>query len=240
MDTVDSVEKSTPPPQSSTASLVVQPEKSQPASDTPSSTSQQTAESGSGLGGPGQYLNHGKWKYFMKSLPAEVRAQLWIDKEAVYSVTEERCANSMTDMLNLFFEVPGTAPASGGAVSTTKRPRILDATSCVGGNSFSLQKKFDLIACEFDPIRYKMLQHNMRVLGAPVEDPERLRYAYRRRLLRHRRPNMHVYASEWYSCSLISADINHLLDRSHEAHKSINSWCVCPHNLECCRHTVAV
>jgi len=81
----------------------------------------------------------------MKSLPAEVRAQLWIDKEAVYSVTEERCANSMTDMLNLFFEVPGTAPASGGAVSTTKRPRILDATSCVVSEETVLVYKKSLI-----------------------------------------------------------------------------------------------
>lgn len=123
------------------------------------------------LGGPGQVLDHGKWAYFLRSQPPEVRAKLWIDKEASYSVTEERCANAMTEMLQLFFVRDDSA----------SQPRVLDATACVGGNSFSLQKKFSTIACEFDPIRFKMLQSNLEVLGAPVNDPSKLKYVFARK-----------------------------------------------------------
>ena len=150
------------------------------------------------LGGKGQWQNHGKWKYFLSSQPPEVRAQLWLDKEASYSVTEERCANAMTQLLQLFIVDDSVtqikAPASGGGSSDRdgdaktgggnggnqgpqrRRPRVLDATACVGGNSFSLQASFDTIACEFDAVRFRMLEHNLRVLGAPVGDPERLKY----------------------------------------------------------------
>ncbi len=60
--------------------------------------------------GPGKMLNHGKWSHFLPSQPPEVRARLWLDKEASYSVTEEKCADAMTDMLALFFRARRSRP----------------------------------------------------------------------------------------------------------------------------------
>jgi 16S rRNA C967 or C1407 C5-methylase (RsmB/RsmF family) len=86
-----------------------------------------------------------------------VRAQLWLDTTATYSVTEEKCADAMTHLLSLFFKP---------AFKIGHQPTVLDATACVGGNTFSLQKLFKTIACEMDSVRFTMLKTNMRVLGA--------------------------------------------------------------------------
>ena len=76
---------------------------------------------------------------------------LFIDDEALYSVTEQAGANAMTDMLRAYVPVGMT---------------VMDGTACVGGNTYSAQQHFPTVAVEQDSLRCRILRSNMAVLGA--------------------------------------------------------------------------
>eukprot|EP00045_Choanoeca_perplexa_P001861 m.22096 g.22096 ORF g.22096 m.22096 type:complete len:339 (-) comp11201_c0_seq1:67-1083(-) len=96
------------------------------------------------------YRGHGKLEYFFPSAGRRI-ADLFLDDESKYSVSEEAGANAMTDLLR--------AHVPAGAT-------IMDATACIGGNTFSAQKHFPTVAVEIDPLRNRILRSNMAVLGA--------------------------------------------------------------------------
>ena len=82
-----------------------------------------------------------------------LRAQLQLDAEAHYSVTDEEMADRLTD------EVSRLAGVSA-------QTAIVDATACVGGNALSFAKRFErVVAIESDATRLAMLRHNAAVLG---------------------------------------------------------------------------
>ena len=91
---------------------------------------------------------HGKWRYFLPSVPQEVCDDLLIDEEGLYSVSSEDHADVMTAILRHL------------QVDT-----VLDGTACVGGNVHSMASGgFKVWACEKDPARCHMLRHNLGVL----------------------------------------------------------------------------
>lgn len=93
-----------------------------------------------------------KKDYLFKFVPSEVRAQLLLDEEAAYSVTDQFTADRMTrDIVNI-------TGCSGV---------ICDATACIGGNTASFAKAFrHVIAIEKDKCRFDMLSNNMNILKA--------------------------------------------------------------------------
>jgi len=96
----------------------------------------------------------GKRDYFFGSIPQEQRAQIQMDVEASYSVTEMNLAEDTTKLI--LSALDSTSPADA---------TITDATACVGGNTASFSKHFAKVnAVEVDETRVRMLQNNMRVL----------------------------------------------------------------------------
>jgi hypothetical protein len=84
--------------------------------------------------------------FLFKKLDPSLRAQMQLDKEAFYSVTDQRVADKIS---NFLLEL---VPASS---------TITDGTSCVGGNVMSFSKVFHSVnAVERDATRFQMLKNN--------------------------------------------------------------------------------
>ena len=84
----------------------------------------------------------------------EVREQIQLDDVAMYSVTDMRTADEISDFIG---QLNGLNQSS---------LVITDATACAGGNTSSFCKKFPKVqAVEIDDTRYKMLEHNLKLLG---------------------------------------------------------------------------
>jgi 16S rRNA G966 N2-methylase RsmD len=90
--------------------------------------------------------------FLFRYVAPEIRDQLRMDDEAVYSVTDQVTADKISaDLLQIV-----------GCRNVT----LCDATACVGGNAFSFARSFDhVVALEIDPVRHEYLQNNMQVLG---------------------------------------------------------------------------
>ncbi|EGD73457.1 hypothetical protein PTSG_05160 [Salpingoeca rosetta] len=96
---------------------------------------------------------HGKLAYFFPGVAEDKRKQLALDTEAYYSTTDAPSADAMTELLSCFVQ--------------DKASPVLDATACLGGNTFSLQRRFkNTYALELEEERIPLLEHNLRVLGA--------------------------------------------------------------------------
>jgi len=86
---------------------------------------------------------------------ADVRSRLRFDDVSLYSVTNQFYANAIAQHVRA---LPGVTSDTG----------IVDGTSCIGGNTASFARVFDLVdAVEIDRSRCDMLRHNLNVLGLP-------------------------------------------------------------------------
>lgn len=86
-----------------------------------------------------------------KNVAAALREKLKIDNVASYSVTDSDIADTMTKRIRKY--------APDARV-------ITDATACVGGNTASFAREFDVVhAIELDQARAEYLAHNMALLG---------------------------------------------------------------------------
>ena len=99
-----------------------------------------------------------KRNFFFSNLPESLRSNILLDEEAMYSITNNRDADKMTNII----------------IATLKKyvskPNfiITDGTACVGGNtiSFARHELFELVnTVEIDNIRFNMLCKNLQICG---------------------------------------------------------------------------
>ena len=91
----------------------------------------------------------GKFEFFFRTFPVELREALQMDEVATFSVTEGSLAETTSKRL---LALPGITDASC----------IVDATACVGGNSMSFIMHFGIVhSIELNKKRCKMLRHNL-------------------------------------------------------------------------------
>ena len=100
------------------------------------------------------YKNHPKSNFFFSRYPPEIRKKIMYDDEALFSVTDSRSADKITEILS---KLDGISNSSV----------ITDMTACVGGNSISFSDKFRKVnSIELDDKRYELLKYNIHnVLG---------------------------------------------------------------------------
>lgn len=94
-----------------------------------------------------------KRDFLYRDIPKNVRNMIQIDDVGLYSVTDMRTADQISDFIS--------------RLDGLKKDDIVitDATSCTGGNTFSFSKKFKTVhAVELDSNRFTMLRHNLDVL----------------------------------------------------------------------------
>lgn len=92
-----------------------------------------------------------KRDFYFRYVPPTIRAQIIMDHEASYSVTDQVTADKITKDIKAF--------VTAGAV-------ITDGTACIGGNTYSFAKEFRSVnAIEIDPLRCSYLKNNLGVLG---------------------------------------------------------------------------
>jgi 16S rRNA G966 N2-methylase RsmD len=90
-----------------------------------------------------------KIRYYFNDEPDDVIKKIQFDDVSLYSITRQDIANKMTTILTKLRYI-------------TTKSLILDATACIGGNSYSFAKTFDkVIAVEIDERRCEMLKHNL-------------------------------------------------------------------------------
>ena len=96
-----------------------------------------------------------KINFLFKLVPDEIRAKLLLDKEALYSTTDQVTADKITrDILRY---VP-------------RKSTITDATACIGGSTYSFIQHFsNVIAIEYDKQRFEYLQYNMSILSQDLK-----------------------------------------------------------------------
>jgi tRNA/tmRNA/rRNA uracil-C5-methylase (TrmA/RlmC/RlmD family) len=93
-----------------------------------------------------------KLDFLFKFVDYQIRSKILLDEEALYSTTDQITADKITTDILSF--VPRTST-------------ITDATACAGGNTYSFAQHFDHVyAFELDHMRVRILQHNMKLLGA--------------------------------------------------------------------------
>ena len=83
----------------------------------------------------------------------QIRKQIQLDDVALYSVTDMRTADEISDYIS--------------QLDGLNRPNLIitDATACAGGNTSSFSRKFNRVhAIEINEIRYKMLVNNLKLL----------------------------------------------------------------------------
>ena len=91
-----------------------------------------------------------KKDFLFRYVQPEIRKQLKLDEEALYSTTDQVTADKITKDILKF--VP-------------KRCTITDATACIGGSTYSFAQCFsNVIAIEYDKTRFNYLQFNMNIL----------------------------------------------------------------------------
>lgn len=94
-----------------------------------------------------------KIDYLFSNIPQNIRNQLQFDDEALFSITENRVADIIS---NIILDLP----------EVTKDSTITDLTACVGGNTISFSRVFNsVITVEIDDVRFNMLVNNINVLG---------------------------------------------------------------------------
>lgn len=93
----------------------------------------------------------GKKIYLFSKLPKHIRRQIQMDEVAVYSITDDKTADEITDLL---INLPGISSAS----------TVTEGTACVGGNVLSFCQKFHHCnALELDDERFDMLAENVKL-----------------------------------------------------------------------------
>jgi hypothetical protein len=84
----------------------------------------------------------------------KVRAQIQMDATATFSVTDEVTADEITKKC---LSLPNVTMANTA---------LVDLTACVGGNTSSFAKRFEVVVgVEINDERFAMLRHNTRLLG---------------------------------------------------------------------------
>lgn len=100
-----------------------------------------------------------KWEVLWKSFPSQVRQQLFLDQVSFFSVTDYCSAELISEAL--------MCPEMNGADMNHCKRIMVDATACVGGNSFSFIKSFEkTYAIELDHKRAGLLRHNLGIVSA--------------------------------------------------------------------------
>lgn len=94
-------------------------------------------------------IGHPKLKRFFARLDPLVRNTLAFDQESVYSTTTQDDADAITHTLTAFLP---------------RSDVVVDATACLGGNTYSLQKIFPTVAIEIDRERAHRLKGNLQLL----------------------------------------------------------------------------
>lgn len=97
--------------------------------------------------------DNGKVNFLFSKMDAAQRLKMKFDSTALFSVTDQKTADQITDMVK----------ALPGVDSST---RIVDGTACVGGNviSFAADGAFSEVwAIELDPNRFELLKNNLNV-----------------------------------------------------------------------------
>lgn len=91
-----------------------------------------------------------KKDFLFRFVQTDIRKQLKLDEEALFSTTDQVTADKITKDILRF--VP-------------RKSTITDATACIGGSAYSFVQNFsNVIAIEYDKKRYEYLQHNMSIL----------------------------------------------------------------------------
>ena len=91
-----------------------------------------------------------KKDFLFRYVHPEIRKQLKLDEEALYSTTDQVTADKITKDILKF--VP-------------KKSTITDATACIGGSTYSFAQCFsNVIAVEYDKTRFSYLEYNMNIL----------------------------------------------------------------------------
>ena len=94
----------------------------------------------------------GRLDYLFAHTPASLRAQLQLDADVRFMVTDEASADRITEIIT---RLEGVTPHTV----------VFDGTACIGGNTLSLAKSFaTVVSIESDVARFAMLTHNCNVL----------------------------------------------------------------------------
>lgn len=93
---------------------------------------------------------HGKTNFLFSNLTVEQRKSIQMDDEALFSVTDCRTADLISEKILALQDVDVLS-------------RLTDLTACVGGNTISFAAKFAHInAVEINARRHEMLIHNVK------------------------------------------------------------------------------
>mmetsp|Transcript_4775 Transcript_4775/g.7226 ORF Transcript_4775/g.7226 Transcript_4775/m.7226 type:complete len:290 (+) Transcript_4775:87-956(+) len=106
-----------------------------------------------------------KVDYLFAKMDQQKRKQLKLDDISLFSVTEQRTADQITDLI---LGLPGVKR------STTP---LIDGTACIGGNviSFSSPDSFKKVwAVELDQKRFELLCHNIEVVWGSKESKNKV------------------------------------------------------------------
>lgn len=91
--------------------------------------------------------------YYFPDYDPAIVGQMKYDETALFSITKQKIADKMTNILK-------------GLKGITPNSRVLDATSCVGGNTISFSNVFrNVSAIELDETRHSYLKHNLELFG---------------------------------------------------------------------------
>ena len=97
-----------------------------------------------------------KKNFFFSNIPLEIRNKLQVDEEALYSITNNRDADKMTELIINSIK----------SIKDIDNIIITDGTACVGGNtiSFANNKSIKKVnSIEIDETRFQMLCHNIHL-----------------------------------------------------------------------------
>ena len=98
-----------------------------------------------------------KRDWLFSGLAADVRHSVQLDDVAEYSVTDSVTADSLSALLLAFTPAEST---------------VTDACACVGGNTLSFARHFAHVqSCEYDRVRFDMLNHNLALLSSSPVPP---------------------------------------------------------------------
>lgn len=98
--------------------------------------------------------NKCKRDFLFRGIQTAIRDTLLLDKESLYSTTDQLTAEKIATELRQF--LPKTAT-------------VTDATACIGGSTRAFAHMFDKVnAVEIDPVRYDYLKHNLFVLRCDI------------------------------------------------------------------------
>jgi RNA cap guanine-N2 methyltransferase len=94
-----------------------------------------------------------KRDFLFRFIPVPLRYTIQMDEESLYSVTDQYTADSITKDVCKFLDTPS-------------KHVIVDATACIGGNTYSFAKVFNNVhAIEIDPTRFQYLKDNLSMLN---------------------------------------------------------------------------